>query len=610
MAYQVDKFNGQFFVSVEDGTIDTTSDLRLVGKNYAGYGEVQNENFLHLLENFANTTPPPKAIAGQLWYDNVSTNKKLKYYDGNIWKVAGGAEVSATAPSGLTTGDFWWDTASSQLKAWNGTEFILVGPESSPDLGTSTVTASVVKGLSTSGDGVGPHTILKVFANDKVVGIFSKNEFTLDNSQNPIEDFSVVKKGFTLAKSQTGVSTDNYVMWGSAQNANQLGGINADQYLRRGDNSFTGEVQFFDPGFTVGNDNDLRIRIDNSVDTVIENRLGNPIAFRITVNELSDKRDVAIIRRDGIFPDTDNLYTLGGLVQVGQQNQLRRWSNVFSETFTGNLVGNVTGNTNGVHTGNVIASDSTVIINGTTKQIGYAGANLVGTLTGSVTGTASSATNASKLNDLEPSVAVPVAAIQTVPIRDASGNIAANQFIGTSDRTDRMRINNSATDVVWNGAVTSTQYRSAMTTQTAWTIAARDANADITARVFVGTATAARYADLAEKYLADADYEVGTVVAVGGEKEVTACQWGDRAIGVVSANPAYMMNSELEGGTYIALKGRVPVKVNGSVKKGQRLIASSNGTAMAAVPHSNDVFAIALESNDDNGVKIIEALVL
>ena len=609
MAYQVDKFSGQFFVSVEDGTIDTTSDLRLVGKNYAGYGEVQNENFLHLLENFANTTPPPKAITGQIWYDNTSTNKKLKYYDGNIWKVAGGAEVGATAPTGLTIGDFWWDTAASQLKAWNGTEFILVGPESSPDLGTSTVTASVVKGLSTIGDGVGPHTILKVFANDKVVGIFSKNVFRLDNSQNPVEDFTDIKKGFTLAKSQSGVSTDDYVMWGTAQNANQLGGINADQYLRRGDNSFTGEVKFFDPGFTVGDDNDLRIRIENSTDAVaiVENRLGNPITFRITVNEISDKRDVASIERTGIIPGTDNLYTLGGTRIVDDEPRLFRWNNVFSQTFTGNLVGNVTGNTNGIHTGNVIAADSTVIINGTTKQIGYNGANIVGTLTGSVTGSATSATNASKLNDLEPSVAVPLAAVQTIPIRDASGNITANQFIGISDRTDRMRINNAATDVGWNGAVASTQYRSAMTTQTAWTIAARDANADITARVFVGTATAARYADLAEKYLPDADYEVGTVVAIGGEKEITAAKYGDRAIGVISANPAFMMNKDLEGGVYVALKGRVPVKVVGPIEKGQQLVSTDNGVATVG---SENVFAIALESNNDFGVRTIEALVL
>jgi hypothetical protein len=115
---------------------------------------------------------------------------------------------------------------------------------------------------------------------------------------------------------------------------------------------------------------------------------------------------------------------------------------------------------------------------------------------------------------------------------------------------------------------------------------------------------------LAEKYLPDADYEPGTVVAVGGEAEVTASSYGDRALGVVSTNPAYMMNKDLEGGVYVALKGRVPCKVIGSVRKGQRLIASNNGCAVAGVPHANDVFAIALESSDDTGVKVIEVAVL
>ena len=93
---------------------------------------------------------------------------------------------------------------------------------------------------------------------------------------------------------------------------------------------------------------------------------------------------------------------------------------------------------------------------------------------------------------------------------------------------------------------------------------------------------------MAEKYLADTEYEVGTVVAIGGEKEVTAAKYGDRAIGVVSENPAFMMNKDLEGGTYIALKGRVPVKIIGAVQKGQRLVAANDGTAVAAVPHAND----------------------
>jgi hypothetical protein len=600
MAYQVDKFNGQFLVSVEDGTIDTTTDLRFVGKNYAGYGEVQNENFLHLLESFANTTAPPKSVTGQIWYDSTSTNKKLKYYDGTRWKVAGGAEVAATAPSGLSVGDFWWDTSAQQLYAWSGTEFTLVGPETSPDLGSSTISAAVVKGTS---ENVGPHTILKVFSDDKVIAVFSKTAFTLDTSQNVIEDFTVIKKGITLTKSQSGVSTDDYVFWGTAENANMLGGILANRYLTKDDNEFTAEVKFFDPGFAVGDGNDLRIRVENGDEVIVENRLGNDITFRITVTETTDERDIAIIQSTGVVPGLDNSYTLG--------SSLLKWNNVYATSLTGNVTGNVTGNTTGAHTGNVLATDSQVMINATTKQIGYTGANLVGTLTGSVTGSAASATNAGKLNDLSPSVTVPGGGVASIPIRDTSGNITANQFVGIVDKTDRTRINNSASDPVWNGATASTQYRTAMTTKTAWTIAARDELGNISANVFNGTATSAQYADLAEKYLADKEYEVGTVVAIGGDAEVTACKFSDRAIGVVSANPAYMMNSELEGGTYIALKGRVPVKVVGTIRKGDRLVAADNGCGIHASFHQHpDIFAIALESSADTGVKIIEALVL
>jgi hypothetical protein len=599
MAYQVDKFNGAFFVSVEDGTIDTTSDLRFVGKNYAGYGEVQNENFLHLLENFSNTTAPPKVITGQIWFD--SANKKLKFYDGSRFKLAGGAEVSTTAPSGLSTGDFWWDSAAKQLYAWTGTDFALIGPETSPDLGSSIVSAAVVKG--TVGTAVGPHTILKILADDKVIGIFSKTAFTLDNAQNAIDDFTVIKKGFTLAKSQTGISTDDYVMWGTANNAARLGGFAADQYLKLGENSFTGEVKFFDPGFTVGDGNDLRLRVEGGDEVIVENRLGNPITFRITVVETTDERDVAVITSSGVVPGNDNAYSLGA--------NGSRWSNVYATTHTGNLVGNVTGNSLGTHTGNVLASDNTVMINAATKQIGFAGANLVGTLTGSVTGTASAATNASKLNDLDPSATVPVTATATIPVRNTSGNILANQFVGISDKTDKTFIDktDAVVDPAWNDASTSTKYRTARLSATAYSIAARDSGGNIAAVLFQGTATSARYADLAEKYLADAEYDVGTVMVIGGSAEVTASSYGELAIGVISENPAYMMNSELEGGVYVALKGRVPIKVKGAVRKGDRLVAGDQGCAQVAQDRL-DIFAVAMESSDDNEVKLIESVVL
>lgn len=128
--------------------------------------------------------------------------------------------------------------------------------------------------------------------------------------------------------------------------------------------------------------------------------------------------------------------------------------------------------------------------------------------------------------------------------------------------------------------------------------------------VIYGTSTSARYADLAEKYLADKSYETGTVLCVGGEKEVTASTHGDMAIGVVSANPAYIMNDELVGGTKIALKGRVPVKVIGAITKGKSITAHDDGYAIQCEHSHYGAFGIALESSEDADVKLVECVIL
>jgi len=128
--------------------------------------------------------------------------------------------------------------------------------------------------------------------------------------------------------------------------------------------------------------------------------------------------------------------------------------------------------------------------------------------------------------------------------------------------------------------------------------------------VMYGTATAARYADLAEKYLADDEYPVGTVMSVGGEAEVTAAtpETAHSIVGVVSEKPAYLMNDCLEGGTAIALRGRVPVRVVGVVKKGDRLTVST--TPGCAVSDNNAVRSFAIALHDSNKTEIVEAIIL
>jgi len=134
------------------------------------------------------------------------------------------------------------------------------------------------------------------------------------------------------------------------------------------------------------------------------------------------------------------------------------------------------------------------------------------------------------------------------------------------------------------------------------------------ATTFSGTATTANYADLAELYLSDFAYEAGTVVQIGGEEEVTAStgESNHSILGVVSAYPAYLMNNQLENGIPVALKGRVPVKVGGTIKKGDRLVGAPEGHGVADNEACRS-FAIALgdfKATKKNPTGIVEAVIL
>lgn len=147
MAYTINLTNGSIFAVIADGTINTGSSVSLPGKNYAGYGEFLDENFIQMLENFSSTATsgglPTSSklgapLTGQLWWD--STNGVLKVYNGTQWKAAGSTTSSATAPSSPNVGDLWWDTANTQLKAWSGSTWVVIGPSSIGGTGVQATT--------------------------------------------------------------------------------------------------------------------------------------------------------------------------------------------------------------------------------------------------------------------------------------------------------------------------------------------------------------------------------------------------------------------------------------------------------------------------------------
>jgi hypothetical protein len=404
MPYLLYKTNGQVLTTIDDSNVDISTSLNLIGKNYAGYGLAQNENFVYLLENFSNRTPPAKPIVGQTWFDSTPTQNKLKIYDGAEFKGLATIRIQKGVPATSVIGDLWWDTQNQLLKTFDGSIYQVIGPSLS-------IRANWLPSDELKDDYSPTITILKGSIGNKVIAVVSETEFTPYKSNDlDVDRFPLIKKGITLAgASATGSTTGtDYYFWGTAAES-------------------------------------LVSLVSNSVS---------------------------------------------------------------------------------------IGSTST---NGSTSTLYVPLAN---TLTG----------NAELISDL-------------------------------------------GIEYIWDPVSQS--------------------------RVLQTVASSARFADLAERYAADAVYDVGTVVVIGGDKEVTtSCIVADpTVVGIVSKNPAYRMNSDAgndETHPYIALKGRVPCKVVGSVQRGDLLVTSSEfgyAQAYSCDDHPCAVIGKALESHSE-GFGIIEVLVV
>ena len=515
MAYKINNTFGTLLVTLADGTIDVaTTDLTLIGKGYAGFGEKLNENLVKLLENFNNTTAPSNKVQGQMWYDK--TNNQINVYTGSKWKPVGSTTNSATAPSSAVQGDLWFDTTNAQLYVYTGSAWTLIGPTTVAGSGVTQVITE------TPEDNTGvKQSILKLVTNDTVVGVISNVAFTPSSTETL--GAALVSAGFaTVAQGiQLSTSVSSAKFRGTATDADALGGVAAANFLRSdSDDTTTGKL-------TIQNDSGLAIGAGQDVTMTLS-------SDNFTIAQTTQDKDIIFTVNDGGV--TTTMMTMdgsSGLLELPSVGDIRV-------------------------KGNLTVDGTQTILN---------------------TSTLSVEDNIIELN------------------RNISSNAGMPNHTGLKVNRGQT---SSATEQdlywVWDETFAddgSTTYGNAGGAWTAFKSAQTDTEmeaptlVDIRANVVHATTTSAMYADLAERYEADCDTEVGDVMILGGHAEITKCknELSDAVFGVVSDSPAFLMNAQAgnnDSHPMVALKGRVMVKLQGTGRAGDRVVSAGNGEARVA----------------------------
>ena len=306
MAYTINKTDGNILTSVEDGILNSDTSLQLIGRNYQSYGEPFNENLIRLLENSANTTAPSNPIRGELWYD--VTNLQLKVYDGTNFVAIAGTRSSSSAPtSGVRTGDLWNNVTNDQLYMYDGTNWDLIGPIFKVGDGKS---GWLVDEENLSGGGTA--NVVSLYQDGTRVGILTATERTLASTPTGF-DSATIQKGLTF---YTDSDSTTFRLHGTAQNALELGGTPAANYLNTTDNStMSGTLAITNnQGLSFGASGEGQMFIDSN-NVIIQNNNFDSIFFR--VNQSSVLVNAVEVTNSADLRVYGNLQVDGNLVTSG-----------------------------------------------------------------------------------------------------------------------------------------------------------------------------------------------------------------------------------------------------------------------------------------------------
>ena len=664
MAYTVTT-NDLQTISITDELLNTSTSQTLIGRNATNYGLSIATNTVRQLESFAGNNAPTPAIKpkGQLWY-NTSENT-LRIYNGSDWVRTSLVPTSSSdISSQLVEGTQYFNTTEDKLKVYDGAVFrdaVLPGGTVTSSLtggqsGSATAYGAKVETLFLTAQGASPSVIpvlaLKYVSNGStpgeladsahdsagatVMAIFSDKSFTVDANDPYYTTLAAntsfnatITKGMNLRKDYTdsSIAQSDTSTFADQANALYVGGaaISSTNFIHTGSTNWvpsgiasvlgTSSNRFADlhvAQMQIGdgsNPKSIGILGDVSIGNV-----SNEVK-EIFVHDLHVSGDLDFANVNALTnlesADIDDVTLITGTISTtaSASDDIVNYSTLQAATTSTSLVAGSTIVADPVSPGvthSIFMGQGT---NGNISTVTHSGITYLPSTSTLTTGTVSATTIT------DGSFSVTAGAITGASTGSFSGTVTAATI------TD-------GTVTITNGAISGAQAITSFATVTGSTLTDGTASINsgaitgattgnfsgtVTAGLFSGTATQARYADLAEKYTADADYEAGTVVKIGGDAEITlTTEHADTEVfGVISTDPAYLMNKDIDG-LPVALQGRVPVKVIGRIAKGQRLTTSDvPGIAWAADEDTplQAIIGRSLENKDDGDQGVVEAVI-
>jgi hypothetical protein len=702
MPYSLNNFDGRSFTTIEDGVVDRqlSSSLNFVGKDVTGYGEIQNENFLFLLENFAGQNAPVNKLQGQIWFDKNVSVMKPKVWDGTQWKTFSMIAAQSTEPGYAQLGDMWFDVDTEQLYVKTTSSFALIGPEKISGFATTQLkSVSVLDSSSVA------HACIVMYADGTIIGVISSDSFNVKSTEAIYSaGITHVGNGMTF-RTGSSVSTDTPY---AANTGNETITGSWTFNNTEGISITSSRIYTTSSNLVLDSLSDLVIKASNILPygTTVLGSANNKFS-KVFTSELSGGTSISSVNMTGQFvlgasskisPATD------GGIALGANNA--RWSSVFAKAInaggsasTGDIIGQWTldGNstidatqgtfktdtlsagyatTTGTITGAWKFTDDSSLtfetgsltlqtgdVNVTsgsvkTKEITSGDISTAGIITGNwslYSGSQLDASQASfKSRSLNAGSAATTATITgawsllgtsglkfDTGVLDVTNGTIYSKIISTGGSTvngtitGRWLYDSGSSIDIGNGTFYSKSLNSGLATNSAtitgnwilqpgstldtsqgtfkttslnagssstagtiignWTVGTgstfttQTLNAGSTSttgtitgnwNLSAGSRLRSTYADLAEYYSSDIEYEPGTVVSIVREDthdvSISSMSNDQAVAGIVTTNPAYIMNSKLEGTKVcIALAGRVPCKAIGPISKGDLLVTSS-----------------------------------